>query len=107
MAKFLRLLAITFGIACIIGLVTSSIGWFLGWKSSTEFSNGLFWVGAILAIFGYYSYSGNYDMRRNLHVHISQAAGNVNIFERTKRWLIDTEESYNFFFFLFRDRNII
>jgi hypothetical protein len=56
MTRILRLLAITFALACVIGLVILLIGWLLHWNSTTQWSNGFFGAGAILIVFGLLTY---------------------------------------------------
>ncbi len=47
-----RLFATTFLIALVVGILVSVIGWLLGWKTSVQFSNGLFISGGLIIVFG-------------------------------------------------------
>jgi hypothetical protein len=100
MTRILRLLAITFIIACAIGLVVTSIGWVLHWKSTTQFSNGFFGAGAILIVFGLLSVLGGFGMRSDFKLLYSQSAGDMNTLERSKRWMADMTQGYGLFLFL-------
>jgi hypothetical protein len=100
MVRVLRLLAITFALACIIGIVTASIGLLLHWNTTTQFSNGFFVTGAILVVLGILSVMGGYGMRSNFGVVYSQSAGDMNTLERSKRWVADMAQGYNAFIFL-------
>lgn len=90
----LKLLAITLLIAFAIGALVSVIGWVLGWNTPTQFSNGLFIAGAILIALGVLGVMGGYKMRSDFGVIYSQSAGDMNISERTQRWVSDTAQSY-------------
>ena len=100
MIRILRLIGITFAIACILGILTSGIGWLLKWNSTTEFSNGFFGAGAILIVLGILSVMGGYGMRSNFSVVYSQSAGDMNTLERTKRWIADMSQGYASFLLL-------
>ena len=100
MIKIFRLLAITFAVACAIGIATAVICWSLGWNSTTQFSNGFFTAGAILIAFGTLSVTGGYGARADFRVLYSQSAGDMNTLERSKRWIADTVQGYNSLIFL-------
>jgi hypothetical protein len=83
MAKILaRLLLFSLIITLVVSLVVSVVGVILGWDNSVKFSDGLFWGGAILIV-------SRFD------VQYSQSAGNMNLAERTKRWVADMMQGYN------------
>lgn len=73
----------------------------LGWNTTTQFSNGLFWPGGILIVFGILSVMGGYTMRSNFGVLYSQSSGNMSISQRTQRWVADMTQGYNAFIFFF------
>jgi hypothetical protein len=98
--KILRLLAITFALACIIGLVTALVGWLLHWNTTTQFSNGFFGVGGVLIVLGIMSVMGGFGMRSDFKMVYSQSAGDMNTLDRTKRWIADMAQGYAFFSFL-------
>ncbi len=100
MIRILRLLAITFVIACVIGLITGGIGWLLHWNSTTQFSNGFFGAGAILIVIGILSVVGGFGMRSDFKMLYSQSAGDMNTLERSKRWIADMAQGYGLFLFL-------
>jgi len=100
MIRILRLLAISFALACVIGLVTLLIGWLLHWNSTTQFSNGFFGAGAILIVFGLLSVFGGFGMRSDFKMLYSQSAGDMNTLERSKRWIADMSQGYGLFLFL-------
>ena len=100
MNRILKLVGITFAIACVIGLIILSIGWLLKWSTATQFSNGFFGTGAALIVLGIMSVMGGYGMRSNFGVLYSQSAGNMNTLERSKRWIADMEQGYSSFVFL-------
>ena len=97
---FLRLIAWALLLSLLIGLLVSGAGWMLGWHTSAQFSNGFFWSGGILIILGVLSVAGGYSMRSNFNVVYSQSAGDMNLGERTKRWVADMSQGYNTLIFL-------
>ena len=99
--SFLRLLGTTLLLALIIGILVASIGWFLGWKTSTQFSNALFFPGGICIVMGIFSILGGTSMRSHFGVQYSQSAGDMSIGDRTKRWVADMNQGYGAFIFLF------
>jgi hypothetical protein len=60
--SILRILISVILFSLMAGIVVSIIGLMLGWKTSTQFSDGIFWVGIIMIGIGYISYSG-YNQR--------------------------------------------
>jgi hypothetical protein len=96
----LRLLATTLIFAIIIGTIVACIGWLLRWHSTTQFSNALFWPGAILIGFGLLSVMGGYRNRSSFGVLYSQSAGDMSMRERTQRWVTDATQGYSTFIFL-------
>ncbi len=54
----LRMMISIILLALISGVVVAIIGLILGWNTSTQFSNGFFFGGAIMIIFGFVSFQG-------------------------------------------------
>jgi len=100
MKKLLQSLKKSLIISGIISVILLLAGLILAWKTAVQFSNGFFWAGAILIIFGALSIFGGYSMRSNFGVVYSQSAGDANILERTKQWITDTEQSYSIYVLL-------
>ena len=98
--SILRLLGTTLLLAILIASLASCLGWLMGWKTSTQFSNGLFLPGGILIVLGILTIMGGYGMRSDFHVIYSQSAGTMSIQERTQRWMADMTQGYNTFIFL-------
>ena len=80
----LRILIGAILVSLLAGIVVSIIGLVLGWKTSTQFSNGFFWVGVISISIGFVSFQG-YSQRFTgwPPVHLDPA-------ERAKLWAADT-----------------
>jgi hypothetical protein len=90
-----RLFPTAFLIACVIGIIVSILGWqILGWNSSVQFSKGLFWAGAMFAMYGYFNRLGEYKVSRNLATRYGETAGDMNLEERTKQWATEAENSF-------------
>jgi hypothetical protein len=98
--SILRLLGVTLLLAILIGIITACLGWLLGWKTGTQFSNGLFLLGGIAIILGIFSVLGGFGMRSDFHVVYSQSAGAMSTLERTQRWMADMTQGYSFYIFL-------
>ena len=99
--SFLRLVGTTLLLALMIGMLVSGVGWLLGWRTSVQFSNGLFIPGGILVVLGILSVMGGYGMRSDFHVVYSQSAGDMSNAERAQRWAADMTQGYSAFIFLF------
>ena len=60
----LRILISAILFSLISGIVVSIIGLLLGWKTSTQFSDGFFWAGAIMILIGFFSFLGDQPAHR-------------------------------------------
>jgi hypothetical protein len=87
MKKFLSLLVKTFLIALFLGLLILSLEWLVGWRSTTQFSNGLFMVGAVLIAVGIFSALGSLPIRDDLQILWAESIGDFHVWERSQRWL--------------------
>jgi len=82
--------------ACAIGIILSIVGWqILGWNSTTQFSEGFFWISALLAMYGYFNMLGEHRVSRNIATRYGETAGDMNIHERTRQWSIGAENSFS------------
>jgi hypothetical protein len=68
----------------ISGIVVSIISLMLGWKTSTQFSNGFFWAGVIMILIGFISLQG-YRQRT-----IDWPPAHLDPAERSNLWAADT-----------------
>lgn len=85
----LRMMISIIFLSLISGVVVAIIGLILGWKTSTQFSNGFFLGGAIMIIFGFVSFQGYRQRVTNWPpVH-------VNPDERSNLWAADTFRGQN------------
>jgi hypothetical protein len=67
----------------VSSIVLSAIGLMLGWTTSTQFSNGLFWAAAVLVLIGFVSLLGYKQRATNLvPIHMDPA-------DRAKLWATD------------------
>jgi len=89
----LRILISAILLSLISGIVVSIIGLMLGWKTPTQFSNGLFLAGAIMMSIGLISFQG-YSQRTTdwPPVHLDPA-------ERANLWAADTLHGKNLVIF--------
>jgi hypothetical protein len=85
----LRILVSAILFSLISGIVVSIIGLMLGWKTSSQFSNGFFWAGVIMISIGFISFQGY--RQRTIDwppVHLDSA-------ERSNLWAADTFRGKN------------
>ena len=78
----------------ISGIVVSIIGLMLGWKTSTQFSDGFFWAGAIMIFIGLISFQG-YSQRTS-----DGPPDYLDPAERSSLWAADTFHGKNLMAFL-------
>lgn len=86
----LRTLTQAIVFSLISGIVVVITGIILGWKTSAQFSDGFFWVGAILISLGMVNILG---MRY-------QPSGHLDAADRFKIWQVDTLRGYHLLAFL-------
>ncbi len=85
----LRILISAILFSLIADIVVSIIGLLLGWKTSTEFSNGFFLAGVIMILIGLLSFQG-YSQRTSDWPPV-----NLDPAERSKLWAADTFRGKN------------
>lgn len=90
-----RLLVVSLSIVMILGAAISLIGWITGWGASIQYCNGLFIAGAVLIVLGTLSVVGTYGQRASFGVQYSQSSGDMNLHERTSRWVSDITQGFN------------
>ena len=76
-------------LSLIAGIVVLIIGLALGWKTSTQFSDGLFWAGALMIFIGLISFQG-YGQRTREESMVS-----VDPAERSTLWAADASRGKN------------
>jgi hypothetical protein len=79
----LRILIGAFLLLLISGIVVSIIGFMLGWKTSTQFSDGFFWAGVIMIAIGFISLQGYFQRAPDWPPAHSDPA------DRAKLWAAD------------------
>jgi hypothetical protein len=97
----LRLVLTALCLCLVIALITSGIGALLGWKTSTQFSDGLFIAGSLSIVLGIFTIIGGTNMRADFGLLYGQSAGDASIAERTRRWVADMIQGYNAMILLF------
>jgi len=87
-----------FTIAAVLVLVTviAGVGSIIGWRTTTQFSNGFFIVGAVAAVFGAYSALSGFGMRANPGVSVARTASPASLEERNRQTLKDKIATDNF-----------
>jgi hypothetical protein len=96
----LRILISAILFSLISGIVVLITGLVLGWKTSTQFSDGFFWAGAIMMSLGLLSVLGAINERTVSGLQNSQSAVSLNIEARYKLWAADISRGYNLLAFL-------
>lgn len=92
MKSIVRLVPFTLGSACLIGLLILAVGGLAGWSTPQQFSDGFFIAGLLAAGAGILSVLGGYGLRSDFKVVYSQSAGDMNLLERSRRWVADTAQ---------------
>ena len=96
----LRLLIGAILFSLISGIVVTIIGLILGWKTSTQFSDGFFWAGAIVISIGSVNLLGMLSQRTVSGLQYSQSVVHLDATERYKIWETDILRGYNLLAFL-------
>ncbi|MDH7486711.1 MAG: hypothetical protein QHJ81_10605 [Anaerolineae bacterium] len=88
-SRILRILIGAILFSLVSGIFVSIIGLALGWKTSTQFSDGFFWAAVIMIAIGFISFQG-YGQRTIAWppVHLDPA-------ERAQLWTTDTFHGKN------------
>ncbi len=96
----LRILVSSIIFSLFSGVVVAVIGYFLGWKTSTQFSDGFFWAGAILITIGFVNLLGMFSQRSVSGLERSQSAVHLDAAKRLRIWNADILRGYNLLAFL-------
>ncbi len=96
----LRILISAILLALISGIVVAITGLMLGWKTSTQFSDGFFWAGAILITIGFVNILGMFNQRTVSGLEYSQSAVHLDAAKRLNIWKADIFRGYNILAFL-------
>jgi hypothetical protein len=91
----LRILTSAILFSLTSGIIVSIIGLMHGWKTSTQFSDGFFWAGAIIISLGFVNLLGLLSQRTVSGLKYSQSAVHLDIAERSKIWESDILRGYN------------
>jgi hypothetical protein len=98
--------SVRFGLLLVLAflgfvILVALVGWlFFDWRTSTQFSNGFFILGAIVAVFGAYSAMGGFGMRGNAGVNIARTASPASLEERNKQMFADIRRGIDTAFIL-------
>lgn len=79
----------------LLVLAVGGIGWLVGWRTVTEFSNGFFIVGAILSVFGAYSALGGFRQRADYGMTFARTASPASLEERNRQMIKDMMQGTN------------
>jgi hypothetical protein len=93
----LRILISAILFSLISGIVVAIIGLMLGWKTSTQFSDGFFWAGAIIISSGIMSILG---MLNQPIMPYKQSTYYLGKAELAKQWAADISQGHNILVFL-------
>lgn len=96
----LRLLIGAILFSLISSIVVTIIGLILGWKTSTQFSDGFFWAGAIVISIGFVNLLGMFSQRTASGLQFSRSAVHLEMADLYKIWKADVLHGYNLLAFL-------
>jgi hypothetical protein len=87
-------------LALVAGVVVTAVGLYLGWNTYRRFSDGYFWVGAILIAIGFISVMGAMNQQTVSGMQYSETAVHMDAGERYKFWAADMLHNYHIMAFL-------
>jgi hypothetical protein len=93
--KILRILISAILFSLISGIVVTIIGLVFRWKTSSQFSDGFFWAGAILISIGLLFVVGSQNERTVSGLQYNWSAVKMDFAERFKLWETDLSSGYN------------
>jgi hypothetical protein len=96
----LRILLSAIVFSLISGIFLLIVCLLLGWKTSTQFSDGFFWAGAIVISIGFVNLLGNYYNRTVSGLQYSQSAVHLDATERYQIWAADILHGHRLLAFL-------
>ncbi len=99
-SPILRVLTSAVVFSVISGIIVAIIGIILGWKTSTQFSDGFFWAGAILISLGFLSALGRMNQGTISEKQYRQSGDHADMAERSKQWAADISKGHNILAFL-------
>jgi hypothetical protein len=82
-------------ITIALGVLAFGIGWVIGWRTSIQYSNAYFVIGAILIGIGTLSVAGGFMFRGNYRLNYAQSAGILNNSERTNQNVSNASSTYS------------
>jgi hypothetical protein len=78
-----------------LGALAFGIGWVIGWRTSLQYSNAFFIIGAILIGIGTLSVAGGFMLRGNYRLNYAQSAGVLTNSERTDQNVSNVSSTYS------------
>jgi hypothetical protein len=93
--SILRILISAILFSLISGIIVTIIGLVLRWKTSSQFSDGFFWAGAILISIGLLFVVGSQNERTVTGLQYNWSAVKMDISERFKLWESDLSSGYS------------
>ena len=97
---FLRILVSASLFSLVAGIIILVVGFVLGWKTFTQFSDGFFWAGAIILSIGFVNLLGMFSQRTVSGLQYSQSSVHLDAGERYKIWATDILHGYKLVAFL-------
>jgi hypothetical protein len=81
-------------LAVIISPLVAIFGLIAGWRSATQYSNGMFAMGSAVIIFGLLAVWGGFTSRGSFAINYSQSVSDMSLLERGKLWMVDSLRGY-------------
>jgi hypothetical protein len=91
---FLRALQAGGVLAIVISLLVAFFGLIAGWRTATEYSNGMFAMGSAVIIFGLLAVWGGFTSRGSFQMVYPQSVSDMSLPERARLWMLDTLRGY-------------
>lgn len=98
--SILRILISAILFSLISGFIVAIIGLILKWTTSTQFSDGFFWAGAIVISIGFINVMGMRSQETVTGSRYNQSAVRLDMAEQFKNWEADVLHGYHLLAFL-------
>jgi hypothetical protein len=81
-------------LAAVLAPLVALFGLVMGWRTATEYSNGMFVMGSAVIIFGLLAVWGGFTSRGSFAITYAQSVSDMSMLERGKLWMIDSLRGY-------------
>jgi hypothetical protein len=95
LSGLLRMLVTGVVLVALFGLLVKLFGIVGGWRSTLQFSNGMFLMGLAVILLGLLFVWGGFTVRGSFFNIYSETVGELSLVERSRLWMLDSLRGYN------------